>query len=217
MHIKILYDNRAERGFLAGWGFSCLIEGEKKVLFDVGWDPHVLLHNMGQFNIDAKDIGTIVLSHGHWDHIGALPAVLSSEKTVYVPESFSESLKREISARASLVEVSGKMQITETVSTTGELGNTIKEQSLIVESKNGTYIVTGCAHPGLETIIKACRPQEYAVIGGFHGFSQINMLKDAFMVCPCHCTQYMKEIEELYPDKYRYCAAGCTLQLGDQP
>lgn len=213
--IKILYDNKATKGFLAGWGFSCLVEAEKKVLFDVGWDSHVLSHNMRQFHIDVTDIDIIVLSHAHWDHIGALPAVLSDNKTVYVLESFSKNLKHEISARASLIEVSGKMHITNTISTTGELGNRIKEQSLILHCGERSYILTGCAHPGLETIITACNPEKFAVIGGFHGFSQFTILKDAFMVCPCHCTQHTKEIERLYPDIYRRCAAGCTIHIGD--
>jgi 7,8-dihydropterin-6-yl-methyl-4-(beta-D-ribofuranosyl)aminobenzene 5'-phosphate synthase len=215
MNIKILYDNRAEQGFMAGWGFSCLVEAEKPVLFDVGWDPEVLLHNMRQFNIDVDDIDSIVLSHAHWDHIGALPAVLSDEKTVYVPASFSKNLKREISQRAAVVEVSGATQITEHVSTTGELGSSIKEQSLRVDCSTASYILTGCAHPGLESIIKACNVHRFGVIGGFHGFSQFEILEDALMVCPCHCTHHMKELEDIYPHTYRYCAAGCSIPIGD--
>ncbi len=214
MDIKILYDNRATQGFLASWGFSCLLEAEEKILFDVGWDPTVLLHNMEQFAIDLEDITTIVLSHAHWDHIGALPAVLSREKTVYVPKSFSPNLKLEISQRALLVEVSGRMEIAKGVTTTGELGTGIKEQSLHIESGKGSYIVTGCAHPGLENIIKACSPRNYAVLGGFHGFKKFNILENAFMICPCHCTQHTKELQKLYPEKFRKCAAGCTIELG---
>lgn len=213
--IRILYDNRAQQGFLAGWGFSCLVEAEEKILFDAGWDPHVLLYNMKKFGIKLEDITTIVISHAHWDHSGALPAVLSSEKTVYVPHSFSPNLKREIAARAHLVEVTKKMHITDSVFTTGELGDTIKEQSLCIKSKNGSYIVTGCAHPGLESIISACNPEHYAVIGGFHGFSNLERLQDAFMICPCHCTQHMNKIEKLYPLKTQHCAAGCV--IGDAP
>lgn len=214
MNLKILYDNRAEKGFLSSWGFSCLIEADTNILFDVGWDPKVLGHNMKQFGISVKDIEIIVLSHAHWDHIGALPAVLS-EKMVYAPKSFSQNLKREISERASLTEVSRSMKIVESVFTTGELGKTIKEQSLRIESEQGSVILTGCAHPGLENIIEVCSPQTCAVVGGFHGFAKYDILRDAFMICPCHCTQHIRELEKLYPDTCRACAAGCTIELGD--
>lgn len=214
MDLKIIYDNRAEKGFLASWGFSCLIEAEENILFDVGWDPHILLHNMQQFNMNLADIQKIVLSHAHWDHTGALPSLLSKDVTVYIPQSFSQNLKREISDRAALVEVSGKMKVSENVSTTGELGDTIKEQSLIL-TPSKSFIVTGCAHPGLDTIIKAAAVPNYGIIGGFHSFSQLDILKDAFMVCPCHCTQHTEDIEKLYRDKVRTCRAGCILHLGD--
>lgn len=215
MNLKILYDNRAEEGFLSSWGFSCLVEADINVLFDVGWDPKVLEHNMEQFGISVENIDIIVLSHAHWDHIGALPAVLSDKKSVYVPRSFSPNLKREISERASLVEVSGSMKITERVSTTGELGHTIKEQSLLIESEQGSVILTGCAHPGLENILKVCSSQKFAVIGGFHGFAKYGILRNAFMICPCHCTQHTEELEKLFPATCRRGAAGYTVGLGD--
>ncbi len=44
--IAIVYDNNAKEGLKADWGFSCLIENNKKVLFDAGADSDILLYNM---------------------------------------------------------------------------------------------------------------------------------------------------------------------------
>ena len=71
MKITIVYDNNAQEGLKCGWGFSCLIEtGTNNILFDTGWDGHLLLENMEKLGIDPQIIDTLVLSHQHWDHIG---------------------------------------------------------------------------------------------------------------------------------------------------
>lgn len=36
MKIRIVYDNQADAGLKSGWGFSCLIETQEKILFDTG-------------------------------------------------------------------------------------------------------------------------------------------------------------------------------------
>ena len=54
-------------------GFSALIEVEvdgthRRVLFDTGVSEHGAVENMRRLEADAKEIETIVLSHGHYDH-----------------------------------------------------------------------------------------------------------------------------------------------------
>jgi 7,8-dihydropterin-6-yl-methyl-4-(beta-D-ribofuranosyl)aminobenzene 5'-phosphate synthase len=62
----------------------------------------------------------------------------------------------------------------------GELGNALKEQSLIARKKNGLIVITGCSHPGLENILRSASEfgEIYRVIGGFHGFNRLEVLKD---------------------------------------
>jgi 7,8-dihydropterin-6-yl-methyl-4-(beta-D-ribofuranosyl)aminobenzene 5'-phosphate synthase len=61
--------------FWAEHGFSVLIEHEdSKILFDTGKSPEVLERNMGLVN-GFNDLETVVLSHGHNDHTGGLPAI----------------------------------------------------------------------------------------------------------------------------------------------
>mgnify|MGYP003402131477 FL=1 len=51
-----------------------LLRGERTVLIDGGAEGHIkTFHSaMQRLNIDPKDISIIVLTHGHWDHIGTL-------------------------------------------------------------------------------------------------------------------------------------------------
>ena len=188
MNVKIVYDNEAKKGFIKSWGFSCLIENH--ILFDVGWDPAVLLHNLSIFGISMDDIDTIILSHQHWDHIGSLPAIMKG-KNIYVPASFSSNLKKEISSRANLFEIRKRERILGNIFSSGILGEEIKEQSLYIENEKGTVVVTGCAHPGLENILP---DNTHTLIGGFHGFDNLDLLGDIERIIPCHCTVKKKEI-----------------------
>jgi len=57
-------------------GLSFWIEyGDQRVLFDTG-QTGLLLKNAGILGVDVAKANAIVLSHGHYDHTGALAAVL---------------------------------------------------------------------------------------------------------------------------------------------
>lgn len=83
LKIYTLLDDYAgyESSFWATHGVSFLIEVEfkkykKKILFDVGPDAKVILHNMELFGISPSSIDVIVLSHAHYDHTKALIDIL---------------------------------------------------------------------------------------------------------------------------------------------
>ncbi|MEZ5336339.1 MAG: MBL fold metallo-hydrolase [Methanolobus sp.] len=163
MKITVVYDNNAMEGLQCGWGFACLIEtGTNNILFDTGWDGHLLLENMEKLSIDPGIIDTLILSHQHWDHIGGLTTFLNAnpDVDVYVPAGFSPRLKKEITSRISkkLYGINSAQKICDKVYTTGELEtpvNGIKEQALVLASDSGNYVLTGCAHPGMLLIIEA--------------------------------------------------------------
>lgn len=72
------------RTLLAEHGFSCLVrvfpgKHEHPILLDTGLSPGCLLHNARQLGIDIHAAEAVVLSHGHFDHIGGLAEFFCGE------------------------------------------------------------------------------------------------------------------------------------------
>jgi len=201
MKLTIVFDNRAQANLRSGWGFSCLIENGKRILFDTGANSRILLGNMCQLEIDPKTIDTVVLSHNHSDHTGGLKGFLKANEDkarVYGPKEFSSPT-----------------EIHEGVYSIGKLGRLIKEQSLAVNTSKGIVVITGCAHPGLERIIDSARTlgSIYGVIGGFHGFSKLEKLQGIKLIAPCHCTRHIQKIKRKYPQEFREIKAGTIMRM----
>ena len=217
MKLRIVYDNEAKGRLESDWGFSCLVETDNsKILFDTGASSDILGYNMKQLELKRESIDVIALSHEHWDHVGGLDAVLHPEVEVYLPRSFSSKLKKRIAKQvAKVIEVSGPRDITPGVHTTGELGLKTKEQSLALETEGGVVVLTGCAHPGLKNILETATyfGVVYGVIGGFHGFDKLKLLREIKKIIPCHCTAHKKEIMAMYPEKVEWCGAGAVIEL----
>ena len=81
MDVKItnIYSNigQLEKNLKGAYGNGFYLEfGSEKILFDLGWNGKVLLHNLNELNINVDEIGKIIFSHGHMDHTKALPAFL---------------------------------------------------------------------------------------------------------------------------------------------
>lgn len=83
-----------ERCLCAEHGLAELVESERRgttlpLMFDFGATPMVFLHNLDMlvrdYDVDLARIGTLVLSHGHWDHFGGLLALLR-ERRDHLPE-----------------------------------------------------------------------------------------------------------------------------------
>jgi 7,8-dihydropterin-6-yl-methyl-4-(beta-D-ribofuranosyl)aminobenzene 5'-phosphate synthase len=177
LKITILYDNYLHtEGTQTDWGFSCLIEGpEKTILFDTGTQPDILMHNVESLKVDLTTVDTIVLSHAHGDHTNGIFRVLElvPDVPVYLPQSFPYDFVRRVEhSGGNVIPVNEPVQICAGVHLTGEMGDQIKEQSLVADTTSGLVVVTGCSHPGIDLIAK--RAREIAdrkitlVVGGFH-------------------------------------------------
>ncbi|MEI8191385.1 MAG: MBL fold metallo-hydrolase [candidate division NC10 bacterium] len=188
--LTILYDNTTAReGVQPDWGFACLIEGlGKTVLFDTGTKPEILLANCKALAVDLDKVDAIVISHPHADHMGGLLTVLEKHPTVtlyvpaaiaLIPESAAGSagiptLAKLARPGTKIIQVREPVEICPGVRLTSQIvgANLIPEIGLLLETKAGGTLVTGCAHPGIVDIVHRAaawrgRPVE-AVIGGFH-------------------------------------------------
>lgn len=214
----VIYDNRAEDGFTGSWGFAALVEtNSETLLFDTGWDGYLLLKHMKRLNIEPAHIGKLIISHQHWDHIGGLPEILQASPgiEVYVPASFSENLKKEIEKRATLIEVKEPVEICKGITSTGELGDKVKEQALILNTGDGCYVLTGCAHPGLAAILDTARlyGKVKGILGGLHDSEEFERLKGLELIAAGHCTVHREKIKEIFPSEFVEIKVALRLDL----
>jgi len=213
MRITIIYDNETKKPeLIADWGFSCLIEAQDspKILFDTGANGSILRHNLKELKIKPSDIGIIVISHPHGDHTGGLRDIIEAnpDAELYLPQSFSG----EVSAKL-VTKVKEPFEIRHNIFTTGEIGGI--EQSLVINSDKGLLVIVGCSHPGVGNILDTAARfgKVYGIIGGFHGFHNLDRLEALSLICPCHCTQYKSAIKHLFPDRCWDCGAGAIFEL----
>lgn len=234
--VTVIYDNRSSRGDLRpGWGFSALIElGGQRVLFDTGPDKLVLEHNAAALGIDLATTDSLVLSHEHCDHIGAVTSALHEGLDVFYPASFSTLFQGEVKgeterARWRAHPVSTPTEIVAGIISTGELGKDIAEQALLIRGPAGPTLITGCAHPGIVEIVRVATELAggdlHLVLGGFHLYKknehEIRQIASALQklgvkkVGPCHCTgeRAIGLLQDVYGANGLDVMAGTTIAL----
>ena len=217
------------------WGVSFLLDND--ILFDAFGRADIFKQNLYKFNIDIKQIKTVILSHEHWDHIDGLKYLLENQKdiTVYVPSGFNKTIKESISAfGVKLIETHQTTQIKENVYISETLcgylhGHEICEQSLVVKTDKGLSVICGCAHPGIDNIVTKIKQDfkenVYSLIGGFHmkdntddfNRSIINNLKEAGIkrIIPMHCTgkRAVETIHQTFGDDFIQITEGNIIEL----
>jgi 7,8-dihydropterin-6-yl-methyl-4-(beta-D-ribofuranosyl)aminobenzene 5'-phosphate synthase len=115
------------------------------------------------------------------------------------PTRFKEQAR---AAGATVVEVTGPIEILPDLWSTGQMGTGLIEQALVARTEEGLVVVTGCAHRGVDKMVaraKEIGQDEIAlVVGGFHlGGSNRRRIENIIsesqrlgvqQVAPCHCT-----------------------------
>ncbi len=180
MQIVDLFDKKAiDKKLHIGWGLSFLINNS--ILFDTGEKGNWLIENMQKLKINLDTIEAVVISHDHWDHTGGLWDILKLKKgmKVYGCPYFSKEFKDKIAnMHGDLALADRFVEIANNIYITGEIpgaynGKYMPEQAIVLKTKKGLTVITGCAHPGILKIIekvKAKFPKEPLsfVLGGFH-------------------------------------------------
>jgi 7,8-dihydropterin-6-yl-methyl-4-(beta-D-ribofuranosyl)aminobenzene 5'-phosphate synthase len=232
--VKVIYDNYTNvDGLKSDWGYSIVIEGlEKDILFDTGTKPEIFDFNFRKMGIDASTMDIIVFSHEHGDHTQGLPAFVKMKKDipVLIPVSFSESFKkRMIGFGLDPVLVNKPAEICDNLYTSGEFAYQIPEQALVMNTRNGLVVMTGCSHPGIDDMLKeinsAFNKNIYMVFGGFHLLDKSEKEMNAIIsemkaigVVKCgatHCTgeKQIKMFREAFGNDYFELGAGNTLVI----
>ena len=110
---------------------------------------------------------------------------------------------------------------------------TLPELSLVIEGPEGQFVVVGCSHPGIETILRSTgaprRPVDL-VVGGLHLVTAsdaqiervLGVLRPDLQVkrmAPAHCTgePAFAALQREYGDRYRYAGAGSAVDLPVSP
>jgi 7,8-dihydropterin-6-yl-methyl-4-(beta-D-ribofuranosyl)aminobenzene 5'-phosphate synthase len=109
----------------------------------------------------------------------------------------------------------------------------LRELSLAIDTAEGMVIVVGCAHPGIENIVKAVaaiNPRIHLIAGGLHLVvakdadieATISALHDSFRVAwiaTGHCTgePTFAALRRAYGERQLYAGLGTRIALGGMP
>jgi len=223
--IKIIYDNcKAQEGFQEGWGFSCLVDlGRRKILFDTGADSQAFFSNLQKLNIQCDEITDVVFSHKHSDHVAGFDEIigkLKKESRLFLPKKFP--FKKILHTIHTEIVEDFKEIDSGIYSLVLKGGFFLYEQALIIETRKGLVVITGCAHPGIVRLLQETQQRLkqpiYLVLGGFHLFrnkqSQVDEIVNQFkalkvqIAAPCHCTG------EMAIERFRQVFQDCFYKIG---
>jgi 7,8-dihydropterin-6-yl-methyl-4-(beta-D-ribofuranosyl)aminobenzene 5'-phosphate synthase len=81
---------RTNVGLMAEHGFSALVTVRRgdtttSVLFDTGLSPDAMVTNADRLGLDLSGVHAVVLSHGHFDHVGGLAGLAGRRGTRSLP------------------------------------------------------------------------------------------------------------------------------------
>jgi len=237
MKVKIVFDKESAQSHLySGWGLSFFV-GES-TLFDTGTNGKWLLKNFEHLKIDALKIKDVVISHEHWDHVNGLWKLIEKNNkiNVHVCAGFSSEFKQKIAdLKVNIVERKDFGEITRNIYSSGEVDarynkEQVPEQALVIRTKSGFSLLTGCAHSGILKIIDLVKKnlkitELFLVFGGFHlgdmhklaveelgrELKKMNVRK----IGPTHCTGEvaMMVLRDIFKNDFVEIKTGQTVEV----
>lgn len=193
-------------------GLALYIEIQQyKLLFDTGATGR-FVENAAKLGIDLNEIDKVIISHGHYDHAGGLLKFceINNHAQIYMQKNATEEcyykdtyigIDNRILNLPQLKLVDGSYKIDDNlylISNVPTEKRNIKflrkvdgkiteddfshEQSLVICTKKGNALISGCAHCGIINILEAYKKkfanEPMVVISGFHMFKKGGYTKE---------------------------------------
>ncbi|MEL0097791.1 MAG: MBL fold metallo-hydrolase [Planctomycetaceae bacterium] len=229
LEIRVVFDNTSAREDLnRSWGFSAVVDfGGRRLLFDAGSDPILLLEHLEKMQIDPKTIDQAIISlRGVYWVFEKNPKM-----KVHFLDSFpDEAFRRAAAMKMKPNRVKGPFQVIPGIYSTGTVEGLPSEQSLIIETSQGLVMIVGCSHPGLVKLVETAQTQREKkavslLLGGFHLLRKepaeiqatIKQLEDLNVkaVIPAHCSGDLAKqlFQRNSGDRYHTAGAGRRIVL----
>ena len=179
--VTVLVDNNSAKFLEKEHGMSMYIDfGCGQYLFDTG-SSDLFLRNAKVLNIPVKDVKTVILSHGHWDHGNGLEHLQNKDliahsfihkkryrlNNSYLGLSLS---KEDLEKRYNVIykdkscEIAPNMYFLTSVKRSkeetkfllenGDFDQIEDDSSIAIKTQKGIVLLSGCAHAGVENHIK---------------------------------------------------------------
>jgi 7,8-dihydropterin-6-yl-methyl-4-(beta-D-ribofuranosyl)aminobenzene 5'-phosphate synthase len=220
MRITILVDDIVPDDVTPVHGFSALVETDgARLLFDTGPDGEVLMKALDRHGIGVLDMDMVIVSHSHDDHTGGLSRLLYHNPRLLVsaPVGASSEVARKLPREAVIMGEDRPREIAPGISTTGDLGGSVPEQALLLETKDGVVVLTGCGHPGLAILLSSAGGSASMVIGGLHNLSADDLPHPKVdAIVACHCTPRKRLLSHRF-DQVVLGEVGYQVELEELP
>jgi 7,8-dihydropterin-6-yl-methyl-4-(beta-D-ribofuranosyl)aminobenzene 5'-phosphate synthase len=125
--------------------------------------------------IDPSLIDILVFSHEHGDHTAGVTSFVKMKTgiPVIMPQSFSRGFQKKMAGSGlKPLLVDAPSSICSDLYTSGEFDYSIPEHALVLDTRKGLVVITGCSHPGIIPMLTKIKTDFnkniYMVFGGFH-------------------------------------------------
>lgn len=165
-----LVENKTYSNCNAEFGLSILIEtSQKNILFDTGASS-MLVDNARHCHKDLKEVDAVVLSHGHYDHTGGVPAFcgINEKANIYVHKNAFKTFYGETkgkldkhpcgilwtenecdSLKNRIEYTDGPLWISDDIVISGSIpfvDNSLKTENFYIKNEDGTFSLDDMSH-----------------------------------------------------------------------